>query len=58
MFFAGLSLPHEPWNARSNTKQDAFNKEVNVRSGEFLVEVLCPRMKAELSAELGREADI
>lgn len=43
----------EPWEARSNTKQDAFNKEANIRAEEFLRETVCPTMKANLSKELG-----
>lgn len=48
----------EPWEKRSNTKQDAFNKEANVRAEVFLAETFCPAIKAELSQELGREANI
>lgn len=32
----------EPWEKRSNTKQDAFNKEANARAEVFLAETLCP----------------
>lgn len=48
----------EPWEKRSNTKQDAFNKEANARAETFLAESFCPSIRAELSNELGREADI
>lgn len=48
----------EPWEKRSNTKQDAFNKEANVRAEVFLEETFCPVIRDELSQELGREADI
>lgn len=48
----------EPWEVRSNTKQDAFNKEANARAEIFLSETFCPSIKAGLSQELGREVDI
>ena len=48
----------EPWEKRSNTKQDAFNKEANARAEVFLAEQFCPTIKAELSQELGSEANI
>ena len=48
----------EPWEKRSNTKQDAFNKEANARAEVFLEEQFCPTIQAELSQELGCEANI
>ena len=48
----------EPWEKRSNTKQDAFNKEANARVEVFLEEQFCPTIQAELSQELGCEANI
>lgn len=48
----------EPWEPRSNTKQDAFNKAANVKAEQFLADVLCPVMKRELTEELGRDADL
>lgn len=48
----------EPWEKRSNTKQDAFNKEANVRVEVFLAETFCPAIKEGLSQELGCDADI
>lgn len=48
----------EPWEKRSNTKQDAFNKEANARAEIFLAETFCPAVKEGLSQELGCEADI
>lgn len=48
----------EPWEKRSNTKQDAFNKEANARAEAFLAETFCPAIKEGLSQELGCEADI
>ena len=49
---------HEPWEKRSNTKQDAFNKEANNRAEIFLTEHFCPTIKKELSLELGCDANI
>lgn len=48
----------EPWEKRSNTKQDIFNKEAKTRAEVFLSETFCPTIKEELSQELGQEADI
>lgn len=48
----------EPWEKRSNTKQDAFNKEANTRAEVFLAETFCPAIKNEISLELGRRANI
>ena len=48
----------EPWEKRSNTKQDAFNKEDNARAEAFLAEQFCPKIKAEISRELDCEANI
>lgn len=45
----------EPWAQRSNTKQDAFNKEANARAADFLKEQFLPEVMKELSEELGRE---
>lgn len=49
---------NEPWEKRSNTKQDAFNKDANARSEVFLAEIFCPAIKEGLSRELGCDADI
>lgn len=48
----------EPWEQRSNTKQDAFNKEANMRMAVFLAEKFGPAIKEGLSQELGLEANI
>lgn len=48
----------EPWELRSNTKQDIFNKEANARAEKFLAEKFCPEIKKGLSLELGCEANI
>lgn len=47
---------NEPWEERSNTKQDLFNKEANSRAEEFLSGELLPLLKSDLSAILGKEA--
>lgn len=47
---------NEPWEQRSNTKQDAFNKEANLRAEKFLSEELLPTLKTDLSRILGRKA--
>ncbi len=48
----------EPWEKRSNTKQDVFNKEANARAEVFLAEIFCPAVKKGLSQEFGCEADV
>ena len=50
----GYSL-NEPWKDRSNTKQDAFNKEANTRAEIFLRDTLLPILKHDLSDIIGRE---
>lgn len=44
---------NEPWKERSNTKQDAFNKEANERAAAFLRDTFLPAILADLTAELG-----
>lgn len=39
----------EPWKERSNTKQDAFNKEANARAETFFAEIFCPAIRDGLS---------
>lgn len=48
----------EPWKKRSNTKQNAFNKEANNRAEVFLAKTFCPTIKEELSQELGCDANV
>ncbi len=43
----------EPWEQRSNTKQDAFNKEANARAEVFLRDTFLPSIVSDLAAELG-----
>lgn len=49
---------NEPWEKRSNTKQDAFNKEANQKAEVFLAETFCPQIREGLSAELGLPANL
>lgn len=44
---------NEPWEQRSNTKQDAFNKEANVRAEVFLRDRFLPAIVSDLTVELG-----
>lgn len=48
----------EPWQPRSNTKQDAFNKEANARAGRFPEDEFVPATRMVLSEDLGVEADL
>lgn len=48
----------EPWEERSNTKQDAFNKEANQRAEVFLAEILLPRLTNDMSEIIGKPADL
>ena len=42
----------EPWEQRSNTKQDVFNKEANERAEAFLRDEFLPAIKKDLVEEL------
>ena len=42
----------EPWEQRSNTKQDAFNKEANEHAEVFLRDTFLPEIINDLSEEL------
>lgn len=41
----------EPWEKRSNTKQDAFVKRINEDAGVFLRDILMPEMQAYVEAQ-------
>ena len=43
----------EPWENRSNTKQDIFNKEANIRAEVLLRNAFLPAINADLTLELG-----
>ena len=45
--------PDDPWQARSSTKQDAFGKEANRRTAEFLARDFAPTLGHALSARAG-----
>ncbi len=47
---------NEPWEQRSNTKQDAFNKEANSRAEAFLADGLLPVLREDMGRILGKEA--
>lgn len=46
-----LSL-NEPWEERSNTKQDLFNKEINRRTEDFLKETFMPSVVSNIQKEI------
>lgn len=48
----------EPWEARSNSKQDKFKLQAVERTNAYLAGVFAPSLKAGLSEELGSEADV
>ena len=43
----------EPWEKRTNSKQDLFNKEANFRAESFLRQDMLPDLQHELSVMLG-----
>lgn len=47
----GYSI-YEPWEERSNTKQDAFNKEAGAKTEAFLRNEFMPSITADLQKEL------
>ena len=42
-----------PWDSRSKTKQDKYNKQINEKAAEFYRKELVPCLNAELSSILG-----
>ena len=44
---------NEPWERRSNTKQDSFNKDANARVAVFLLDNFLPTIISDLKAEIG-----
>lgn len=48
----------EPWEARSNTKQDLFNKEANARAAKFLAEEFVPKIKEDLASEIDQPFEV
>ncbi len=53
----GYSI-NEPWEDRSNTKQDAFNKDANAKAEVFLRETLLPILRHDLSDIIGADAQL
>ena len=48
----------EPWKDRSNTQQDIFNEQANVKSAEFLRDEFVPNLKYGIGEIVGRELDV
>lgn len=48
----------EPWEKRSNTRQDLFNNEANQRAEDFLKSEFVPKMKSDIGAELGTDISL
>ena len=48
----------EPWETRSNTKQDKFSVEAEKKTIDFLVTEFIPEISKDISEEIGFEADI
>ena len=44
----------EPWEERSKTQQDKFNKKAVADASEFLTQTFAPRMEQEMSSIIGR----
>lgn len=43
-----------PWDERSKTKQDIYNKQINNAAAQFYMDSLVPTLNAELSKKLGK----
>lgn len=48
----------EPWQERSKTKQDKFNKEANAKTETFLANDFLPAIRADLSEVIGKAANV
>lgn len=42
-----------PWEERSKTKQDLFNKQINSEAAKFYKEELIPQLNIEMKEKLG-----
>lgn len=51
-------LKSDPWEDRSKTQQDKFNKHINHEAAVFLEEKFVPIMKQNLESELKCEINI
>lgn len=49
---------HEPWNDRSRTQQDKFNKKVVACASEFLSNIFAPKMEKDLRKMIGQNVDV
>jgi len=49
---------NEPWDERSNSKQDLFNKEANLRAEMFLKKEFLPDFQNEISKDLNISAEL
>jgi len=49
---------NEPYNPRSKTKQDQYNKEINMLAGHFIKNTLLPEMKNDLNKLLSFDIDM
>ena len=43
-----------PWEERSKTKQDQFNKRINTEAAKFYEKELVPQLNIEIEGKLGR----
>lgn len=48
----------EPWEMRSNTQQDKFSETSEKKTTRLIEEVLIPMMQTDISAELGKPAEL
>lgn len=51
-------MTNEPWQERSNKKQDLFNKNANAQAEQFIYNDLAPLLKNDLTNILGNSANI
>jgi predicted nucleotidyltransferase component of viral defense system len=49
---------HEPWEERSNTKQEEFRQETIIRTNNFLIEEFAPKLQSFISDDLGETAKV
>lgn len=48
----------EPWEERSNTKQDKFKLDTIERTNRYLAETFAPSLRASISEELSVDTDV
>lgn len=49
---------NEPWENRSNSKQDMFNKQLNKKTDEFIIYEIIPEIKKDIENELKVSIDL